>query len=150
QHRDREVVDLGGLGRARDGEAREQRALAHDGGLRLALGEAQRPLGELQRVEFGQATPTWTSRKRAGAAPWETTMTCPGSPLPQLVRPHSRHSSGPQTASRLPQKRGGPPGEGPLRYSPPSSPPRISRHTSVANWNCRRRSSIDHERLLSR
>ena len=50
QHRDREVVDLRGLRGARDREAREQRALAHDGGLRLAVGEAQRALGQLERL----------------------------------------------------------------------------------------------------
>ena len=44
------------------------------------------------RLGVGHATPTWTSRKRAGAAPWETSMTWPGSPLPQFSAPHSRHS----------------------------------------------------------
>ncbi len=52
------------------------------------------------------ATPTSTSRKRAGAAPWDTRIDWPGSPLPQLHRPTSRHSGAEQTASRLPQKRG--------------------------------------------
>ena len=77
------------------------------------------------------ATPTCTSRKRAGAAPWETAMTWPGSPLPQLVSPHSRHGRRrADGVERAPEARrdarvGG------LRYRPPSSPPRISRHTSV-------------------
>ena len=52
------------------------------------------------------ATPTSTSRKRAGAAPCETRMSWPGSPLPQLPTPRSSHAGAEQTASRPPQKRG--------------------------------------------
>ncbi len=51
-------------------------------------------------------TPTWTFRKRAGAAPWPTRCVCIGSPLPQFGTPHSRHSASPQMASQLPQNSG--------------------------------------------
>ena len=113
--------------------------------------ERERALGDLERASARHATPTSTSRKRAGAAPCETRMTWPGSPLPQLRSPRSRHAGGradgveasPRTAASRPRRSG-------LRSSRPSSPPRISRATSVANWKCRRRSSIDHERLVSR
>ena len=44
-----------------------------------------------QRVH--RPTPTWTSRKRAGAAPCATCATCIGSPLPQLGRPQTCQSS---------------------------------------------------------
>ena len=52
------------------------------------------------------ATPTSTSRKRAGAAPWETRMSWPGSPLPQLSRPCRFQACLEQMASRPPQNCG--------------------------------------------
>src|SRR4029079_724649 len=106
EDRDGRVVDPRRLRRARPGEARQERALARDRGLRLARRVSERALGQLHRRLAHYATPTWTSRNRAGAAPCETDMTWPGSPLPQFVSPHARHSSGPQTASSEPQKRG--------------------------------------------
>jgi hypothetical protein len=110
QEHHRRVVDRGGLGGARAGEAREQRPLADDGRLRVAAAEvAERALGQVEDALGGEgrhATPTWTSRKRAGAAPCETAMTWPGSPLPQFVRPQARQAPGPATASSEPQKRG--------------------------------------------
>ena len=63
----------------------------------------ERALGELQGAH---AMPTSTSRKRAGAQPCETRMSCPGSPLPQSSSEISRHSEGEQTASQPPQNRG--------------------------------------------
>ena len=45
-------------------------------------------------------------RKRAGAVPWDTRITWPGSPLPQSSSEISRHSAGEQTASQLPQNSG--------------------------------------------
>ena len=106
------VVDGGRLRRRRAREARRQRALAHDADLHGArAGQPERALGELgrglrRRRASRHATPTWTSRKRAGAVPCETRMTWPGSPLPQLPTPHSRHSGAEQTASRRPQNVG--------------------------------------------
>src|SRR5207244_410678 len=96
---ERRLVHLGG------GEAREPRALALDDSLRLLAGHGrEEPLGQLQR-RHGR-TPTWTPRNRAGAAPWDTCAYWPGWPLPQFVRPCSRHSSGPPTPAREAQKRG--------------------------------------------
>ena len=105
------VVDLRRLGRRRAREARHERALAHDRDLQLGAGAGQREraLGDLQwRAGCGRAhaTPTCTSRKRAGAVPCETRMTWPGSPLPQLPTPHSRHAGAEQTASSPPQNVG--------------------------------------------
>ena len=102
---DARVVDRGRLRRRRAREARHQRALAHDRDLRVGARERKRALGDRDRIG-AHATPTSTSRKRAGAAPCETRITWPGSPLPQLPRPRSRHSDAEQTASRPPQKRG--------------------------------------------
>ena len=59
-----------------------------------------------QLVGRGHAGPASTSRKRAGAAPWETWATCPGSPLPQFITPCSRHAGAEQTASRPAQNCG--------------------------------------------
>src|SRR5206468_11990401 len=112
------VVDRRRLGRHRPGEAGRKRPLPGHVDLGGPLAEAERPLGQ---VELGQrwATPTWTSRKRAGAAPWETWATCPGSPLPQFKRPHSRHSELEQTPSSEPQNSGvNPAYEGFLRIRP--------------------------------
>ena len=50
--------------------------------------------------------PPRTSRKRAGALPWETRITWPGSPFPQSSSEIRRHSEGEQTASQLPQNSG--------------------------------------------
>ena len=104
------VVDGRRLRRRRAREARHQRALAHDGHLESArppAGERESALGDLERA-LGRrhATPTSTSRKRAGAAPCDTRMSWPGSPLPQLPTPRSSHAGAEQTASRPPQKRG--------------------------------------------
>jgi hypothetical protein len=49
---------------------------------------------------------TWTFRNLAGAAPWPTCMTWPGSPFPQFGSPQSRHSSGPQMATHERQNSG--------------------------------------------
>ncbi len=101
------VVDRRRLGRRRAREPRHQRSLADDRDLRVVARKRERALRDLERaLRHVHATPTWTLRKRAGAAPWDTRIDCPGSPLPQLHRPTSRHSEAEQTASRLPQKRG--------------------------------------------
>src|SRR3954469_766375 len=55
QDRHGRVVDLGRLRRLRAGEARDERALAHDGRLRVAGAVRQRALGD---VESAHATPT--------------------------------------------------------------------------------------------
>ena len=100
---DGQVVDLRRLGRAVRGEAEQQRVLARDECERIGSRLAQSALGEL---ECAHATPTSTSRKRAGAQPCETRISWPGSPFPQSSNETSRHSEGEQTASQLPQKRG--------------------------------------------
>ena len=57
--------------------------------LRLAARERQRALGEL---ELAHATPTCdVAEARRAPRRARRAMTCPGSPLPQFVRPHSRH-----------------------------------------------------------
>ena len=67
-----------------------------------ALGEREQELGG-----GGHATPTCTSRKRAGAAPCETCATWPGSPLPQFSSaPEPPFALAEHTASSAPQKRG--------------------------------------------
>ena len=76
---------------------------------RASPGQAPRPRvsgGALRDLEGVHATPTCTSRKRAGAVPWDTRITWPGSPLPQSSREIMRHSAGEQTASQLPQNSG--------------------------------------------
>ena len=101
------VVDRRRLGRRAAREARQQRALALDARLDrvgLVAGDGERALGDLRQARH--AGRTVTSRKRAGAAPWLTAIACPGSPLPQFVRPQSCHSERSQTASSPPQKRG--------------------------------------------
>ena len=100
-----EVVHRGGLGGARGREAQHQRSLANGGGegVRIRAGGFERARRQLRR---GHATPTCTSRKRAGAAPCETRMTCPGSPLPQSMKETSSHSDGEQTASQPAQNAG--------------------------------------------
>ena len=89
----------------RDGRSARQRALVASPA--RARRRAARPSARSASSSASpHATPTWTSRKRAGAAPCETCMTWPGSPLPQFVSPQARHSAGPQTASSEPQNRG--------------------------------------------
>ncbi len=100
---DRQVVHLGRLRGAVGGKAQQQRPFSRDECQRVRPRRAQRALGEL---ECAHATPTSTSRKRAGAQPCETRISCPGSPLPQSSSEISRHSDGEQTASQLAQKRG--------------------------------------------
>ena len=53
-----------------------------------------------------RATPTWTLRKRAGAAPCPVCIVCEGCPLPQLGVPQATQWSRSQMASQLPQNRG--------------------------------------------
>ena len=50
---------------------------------------------------FANATPTLTSRKRAGEAPWPVPMVCWGWPLPQLGVPQRVQWSREQMASQL-------------------------------------------------
>ena len=78
----------------------------HHGDLRVAVGIGQRALGELERRLGHQATPTSTSRNRAGAVPCDTRMSWPGSPLPQLSSPWTRHEDSEPTASSDPQNCG--------------------------------------------
>ena len=87
------------------GEARQQRALAHDGDLRLAVGEAP---ARARPARAGRVTRRRPARRGSARARRRArrAMTWPGSPLPQLVSPHSRHSAGPQTASSEPQNCG--------------------------------------------
>ena len=97
------VIDPGRLGRPARGEAQHQRALVRH------QCERSRPRvsgGALRDLEGVHATPTCTSRKRAGAVPWDTRITWPGSPLPQSSREIMCHSGGEQTASQLPQNSG--------------------------------------------
>ncbi len=104
---DVEVVDMRRLRRSRAREARQQRALLGDRHLRVAVGERQRALRDGRGVQLlAHETPTWTDAKRAGAAPWLTAMICPGSPLPQFVRPHNCQHSREPTASSDPQNSG--------------------------------------------
>ena len=100
------VVHRGGLGGLRAREPQHQRPLALGVGQRLgARGHRrQRPLRQLGGG--AHATPISTPRKRAGAEPWETRATWPGSPLPQLTTEASRHSEAEQTASIEPQNSG--------------------------------------------
>ena len=87
-------------------EARSARSLTTD--LSLAVGHERRaraPRAPAASVS-SHFTPTWTFRKRAGDAPWETCACWPGWPLPQFVRPCIVHSSGPATRSSEPQKTG--------------------------------------------
>jgi len=105
----RQIVDPGRLRRPRAREAEHERALGGGGGLcavALAYGCecAPRKLGA--GLGHRYATPTATSRNRAGAVPCETRIICPGSPLPQLTTPHSRHSGAEQTASSPAQNSG--------------------------------------------
>jgi hypothetical protein len=66
------VVDGRRLRRAVVGESQRQRALAGDVGQGVAAHGGDGPLGQRERVH---ATPTWTSRKRAGAHPCDTRIT---------------------------------------------------------------------------
>ncbi len=62
--------------------------------------------GALGHLLRGHATPTSTSRKRAGALPCDTRITWPGSPFPQSSSEISSHSEGEHTASQLAQNSG--------------------------------------------
>ena len=99
---DRGVLDSVACVGAERAKRDMQRALAHDRDLRLGRPAARASARSAisSGGDSAHATPTWTSRKRAGAVPCETRMTWPGSPLPQLPTPHSRHSAAEQTASR--------------------------------------------------
>ena len=69
------------------GEAQHQRALTGHERERARPGV---PGGALRDLKGVHATPTSTSRKRAGAVPWDTRITWPGSPFPQSSREISR------------------------------------------------------------
>ena len=97
------VVDAGRLGRPARGEAQHQRALVRH---QCKRSRPRVSGGALRDLEGVHATPTCTSRKRAGAVPWDTRITWPGSPLPQSSREIMCHSAGEQTASQLPQNSG--------------------------------------------
>ena len=99
----RQVVHRRALGGPARGEAHRQGTLVPHP--RDGVG-SRRAGGALRDPERCQATPTSTSRKRAGAEPCETLMIWPGSPLPQSSSEIRRHSPGEQTASQPAQKRG--------------------------------------------
>jgi hypothetical protein len=85
---DADVLDQGRLMDLGDGEACEPGSLRLDDCLdAVALRRGDGLLGEVERAHHAGATPTWTLRNRAGAAPWLTCACWPGWPLPQLVRP---------------------------------------------------------------
>ncbi len=75
-------------------------------------GQAERGIGDraeavgADRSGHQPRTPTWTSRNRAGEAPWPTRATWPGWPFPQLGVPHTTQSSRPAIASHDPQNSG--------------------------------------------
>ena len=98
---DGRVVHARRLRRRGAREARRQRALVDDGDLRVAVGVGQRAFRELERLlgPLRRRRPR-TSRKRAGAVPCDTRMTWPGSPLPQLSSPCTRHR--PPASTRRP------------------------------------------------
>ena len=87
-------------------EAREERPLVDGDRERIAAGRPDGSLPEVEQLLARHATPTSTSRKRAGAAPWETVISWPGSPLPQFDNPCSSQAGAEATASSEPQKRG--------------------------------------------
>ena len=105
---DGQVVDRGGLSREVGREAQQKGALAGHEREAVGAGAIHGVLGQLDRVHVrdGHATPTCTSRKRAGAQPWETRITWPGSPLPQPSSEIGRHSEAEQTASQPRQNSG--------------------------------------------
>jgi hypothetical protein len=85
---DADVLDQSRLVHLRSGKSREARVLGLDDRFgAVALRRGNCPLGEVDRARHDGATPTWTFRNRAGAAPWLTCACWPGCPLPQLVRP---------------------------------------------------------------
>ena len=85
---DADVLDQRRLVHLGTGEAREARALSLDDRLdAVALRRGDRTLRELEDARHEGATPTWTLRKRPGAAPWLTCACWPGCPLPQFVSP---------------------------------------------------------------
>src|SRR5207344_279469 len=105
-HADDRVLDQRRLVDDRRGEPRDSGALCvHDYLGVVGAYHAQRRFGQVEAAAHAE-TPTSTSRNRACAAPCETCASCPGWPFPQFVSPKSFHSSGPATASSLPQKTG--------------------------------------------
>ena len=109
QHHDlhAQVVDRGGLGGARAGVAQHQRALAgHEGERAVARRRRlERALGELEAARH--ATPTCTSRKRAGRGAVRDVHRLPGLALAAVEHapePPGRRAE--QTASRLAQNSG--------------------------------------------
>jgi len=85
---DADVLDQSRLVHLRSGKSCEARVLGLDdrfGAVALRRGDCS--LSEVDRARHDGATPTWTFRNRAGAAPWLTCACWPGCPLPQLVRP---------------------------------------------------------------
>src|SRR5207247_3009516 len=148
---DTDVLDQSRLMHLRSGKSREARVLGLDDRFgAVALRRGDRPLGEVDRARHDGATPTWTFRNRAGAAPWLTCACWPGCPLPQLVRPYSTQVSGPPTASSEPQKTGVTPVYVASRSIRPRLPCLISQATCVPNWKFRRLSSIDQDLFVSR
>src|SRR5262249_3580262 len=135
-----------GVGEARHAE--RARAVAD-----LDVGRAGRLRGldgMLQQIEklAHAALPISTPRKRAGAVPWPTDMSCIGSPLPQVRKPHMRKASGAQIASQPDQKRGVMPVYTGFFTSRPFLPFLISQPASHENWKFSRRSSMDQLRFV--
>src|SRR5205085_9044022 len=85
---DADVLDQGRLMYLRSGKAREARSFALDNRFdAVTLRRGDCALGQVERADHEGATPTWTLRNLAGAAPWLTCACWPGCPFPQLVRP---------------------------------------------------------------
>src|SRR3954463_8652273 len=80
------------------------------------------------------AEPTFTLRKRAGAAPCPVPIVCIGWPLPQLGVPHSVHWSREQMASIEFQNSVVMPEYDGFFTMRPSLPPLISHPISQPNW----------------
>src|SRR4029077_169256 len=88
------------------GEARQLASRAGDDHLRLPVlqgCECPVPDGEQLVVGIHLAGSTRTLRKRQGAEPWPTCISCDGCPLPQLTTPITCNSAGPAPASHAPQ-----------------------------------------------
>src|SRR5579864_5950425 len=136
---------------------REAGQLVHrraDDHLRLPPGRVAqrrgRDAGRVRGCGGHSAGSTRTLRKRHGAAPCPTCISCDGCPLPQLTTPHMRHSSGPATASHDRQNSGVWPLYSALRTRRVRLPSTISHPFCVPNWKLSRRSSMLQERLVSR
>ena len=84
--RDDDVVDQRRLVHLGAGEPGEARPLGEGDCLALLAARFERGARDVQRAAQ-DFTPIWTSRNRAGAAPWETCALWPGWPLPQFVSP---------------------------------------------------------------